>query len=192
VIAARAAARRAAAPLLLVGISLLVATGCMSDQLYTTKEIPKDQAAQQLNATFIRTQIPQSFTPLAATVSTTTWGSEARTVKAAFTTDRHTFDQFMTTVRTEGQPTWSIGASDTCPPSNAGPRPPAVAGPPDHLLNDWYDRGIFQRCRAIESWTIATTEYRDTARSTGGIYVQAASPSTDSDQVTTLIVSTIA
>lgn len=65
----------------MTAVVVLAAAACASDQLEKAKEIPKDQANQQINATFVHARVPASFTPLAATVSTTTWGSEARTVK---------------------------------------------------------------------------------------------------------------
>ena len=63
---------------------------------------------------------------------------------------------------------------------------------PDRLLDDWYDRGTFRRCDPIESWQISSTEFRDTARSAGGIYLQANANASGNDEVTTLIVTTIA
>ncbi|CAM5707917.1 hypothetical protein MAUB1S_05185 [Mycolicibacterium aubagnense] len=184
------ARRIAATGMITVGV--LATAACASDQLETTKDIPKDQAAQQINATFVHARIPASFTPLAATVSTTTWGSEARTVKAAFTTQRVVFGAFMTTISVQGDPTWMKDSSSSCPAdSGAGPAPVTYA-PPAPLLKDWYDRGIFQRCTAIESWAIASAEFRDTARSAGHIFVQPAGNATDPGEVTVLIGTTIA
>ncbi|BBZ55692.1 hypothetical protein [Mycolicibacterium phocaicum] len=148
----------------MTAVVVLAAAACASDQLEKAKEIPKDQANQQINATFVHARVPASFTPLAATVSTTTWGSEARTVKAAFTVQRPDFDRFMLTISIQGEPTWMEDSSSNCPP-DSGERPAQVAYvPPAPVLKDWYGRGIFQRCIAIESWTIASTEFSDTAR----------------------------
>ena len=171
---------------------VLATAACATDQLDKTKDIPKDQAAQQLNATFVHARVPASFAPLAATVSTTTWGSEARTVKAAFMAPRPDFDQFMKTIRIQGDPTWMKDSSGTCPPDSS-PHPAQVAyAPPAPVLKDWYDRGIFQRCTPIESWTISSTEFGDTARSAGHIFAQPAGNAADSGELTVLIGTTIA
>ncbi len=184
-------ARRIAA----TGMIAIVALGsaaCLSDQPEKTDELPKDQAVQQINASFVHARIPASFTPLAATVSTTTWGSEARTVKAAFSTQRAAFDSFMKTISTQGDPTWMKGTSNSCPPDKGAHPAPVAYGSPAPVLRDWFDRGIFQRCIAIESWAIASTEFRDTARSAGKIFAQSSGNATDPGAVTVLVGTTIA
>jgi len=175
----------------IITIGVLTTAACVSDQ-ETTKDISKDQAAQQINATFVHARVPASFTPLAATVSTTTWGSEARTVKAAFTVQRAAFDKFMATINIQGDPTWMKDSSSGCPPDSGAAPPRATYVPLSPVLKDWYDRGIFQRCIPIESWTIASTEFSDTARSAGSIFVQSSSNAAGSGEVTVLIGTTIA
>lgn len=176
----------------MITIGVLATAACVSDQLETTKDIPKEQAAQQINATFVHARVPASFTPLAATVSTTTWGSETRTVKAAFTAQRAAFDTFMTTISIQGDPTPMKDSSSSCPPEGGAHSAPVTNAPPAPLLKDWYDRGIFQRCTVIESWAIASSEFSDTARSAGHIFAQSAGNATGPGEVTVLISTTIA
>ena len=181
--------RRVAVVCVLVAV-VFMAAGCLSDDKYSTTEMPKDQAAQLVDETFARVRVPEGFRPVAVTVGVTTWGSQARTVQAAFTASRAAFDAILAVIRTEEDP---VGMMDTsCPPAGGTATGLKATMPPKNLLNDWYDRGTFQRCEPIESWRISKTEFRDTARSAGGIYLQANANASGNDEVTTLIVTTIA
>ncbi len=181
--------RRVAVVCVLVA-GVFMAAGCLSDELYSTTEMPKDQAAQLVDETFARVRVPEGFTPVAVTVGVTTWGSQARTVKAAFTASRTAFDAFLAGIRTEEDPVWMMDTS--CPPHGGAATESAVMQAPDRLLDDWYDRGTFRRCEPIESWRISITEFRDTARSAGGIHLQVNENASRDDEVTVLISTTIA
>ncbi len=171
-------------------IGVLATAACLSNPLVATKDLPRNQAAPQINATLIHPRVPPSFLPLAATEATSTWGAQARTVTAAFTTNRAAFDQFMTTITVHRDPTWMKDtASSSCPPDDDPPPTQPAATEPNPLSKDWYDRGILQHCKAIESWAIASTEFKDTARSAGHIYAQTSA--TDTGELTVLIGTTI-
>ncbi|BCI84540.1 hypothetical protein MTY66_61650 (plasmid) [Mycolicibacterium sp. TY66] len=175
-----------------ITVSTMATAACLSEPLQETEELPKHQATQQINATFLRARVPASFTPLAVTATTATWGAQARTVTAAFTATRATVDEFMSTVATQGDPTWMKQTSSSCPPANDTHSAPVAYQPPHPILDDWYDRGVFQRCKPIEAWSIAATEFRDAARSAGHIFTQPAGSLADPSELTVLIGTTTA
>lgn len=184
-------ARRAMATAVIT-VNTMATAACLSDPLQKTEELPKHQANQQINATFLRARVPASFTPLAVTVTTATWGAQARTVTTAFTARRAAVDEFMSTIATKGGPTWMTDTSSSCPPDNDAHSAPAAYEPPHPILDDWYDRGVLQRCKPIEAWSIAATEFSDAARSAGHIFTQLSGSPADPSELTVLIGTTIA
>lgn len=177
----------------IVTLSLFAAPGCASDDHGDVTEIPKSQAVQELNATFTHISIPGAFTPLAATVTVSGWGHPARMVAGAFAVSKPDLDAFVVNSGAAGQSRawhgWMKDTASNCPSTNVTP---ITFSAPTPLAQIWLGRGIFERCAAIEYWTIPQTQFADTARSTGFILAQARDTDTRPAQLNVVIATTIA